>query len=274
MLAIILFTINGCSKDDPDPPIESSESTVFNIKDQFGSGWNYLSVAKDGGYLIVKENENNGLPKEVIFRPTEGHEGYSLKFDNNGFPMTTVIEGFIFEFCNFSGTKFDMAVIIPDRYANLYPGIPKYHIQRDIDAGINLPEMFANLRTDGTNRIDGTDWNWRRTLKWVKAGTGVVACGASIAGAAASGGLLIPVAAVGCGALAVGTVADVYDEPILGISPETYGGVATMVGCGFTADFTCALGLVDTGIDIAEWANGYINNEPLRPDVRKELCNN
>jgi len=267
-ITILLMIVSfSCNKDeDPVEEPVSEDLAVFNISEQSETGWNFVTIAKDGGYLIIDKNEENGMPKEVFFRPIAEHKGYSLQFDNNGYPKSAVIENFIFLFCNFTGTKFDIAVIIPPEF--VLPGFPNYHILRDLDAGINLAEFFAGLKSD--EELKGKGF-WKKTLKVVGVASSAAACGVGVATAATGVGLGL--AAIGCGATAV-NLGILPDKEILGVSPSTIGNVATVVGCFPVPDAACVLGLVSIGCDQAGKDISYINNEPTYWSVYQELCYN
>lgn len=245
LIALFLMFNAGCEKEE----IKKPDLAVFDISQE--SDWDYMAIAKDGGYLLI--NEIAGKPREVFFRPTSQHTGYMITIDVNGRPEKAVINNHIFLFSNFSGSKLDVAIIFPDG---------SFEILRNIDTGIALKEHgLKDAKAIG---------DWITALGIVGNAAGVASCAIGIA--TAKFGVGIALVAVGCGATVLSLVADAFpaNTQLLGVSAKTIGTLSTVAGC-VRLSKSCVLGLVSSGIGAFTAGYDHITQNREAVDLAREV---
>ncbi|WP_319591088.1 hypothetical protein [uncultured Draconibacterium sp.] len=222
---VILF--NGCDKNEEEP--QAPDISVFDLSQE--TQWDYWVVGRNGDNFFV--NVLNNKPTSVYYTPNPDEEGYSVFFDQNGYPNKLIINDYIFLFANFSGTKVDAALISPDGTIN---------IARDVETDINWNEDFLKSAS-----AEPSDW-----LRWTGHALGAAACTAGILAGPATFGLSWVVTGIGCGATAVSILTEFLPEDyeVLGLTASTIGPIATAVGCVNDLGVSCALGTASTAFSL------------------------
>ena len=174
-LLIFSLILVGCKKKDPKP--ELPELSVVDISQE--SDWDYWVVGKSDYYFLKTENS---LPQTVLFHSSEANKDYSIFFTNDGLPEKVAVDGFIFLFKNFNGTKADVGIINPNG---------DIEILRELDTGYD----WSNLTLKSANSIT----EWSDVIRWTGRAVGAVPCVLSVVAAVNSAGVLAPWALWSCG---------------------------------------------------------------------------
>jgi hypothetical protein len=227
LLVMTFVILTGCKKD-PEIP-EAPDVSIFDVSDK--TDWDYWVVGKDGDNIFV--NVNNNRPTSVFYTPDPNQTGYSVFFDENGYPNIIVKDDHILIFENFSGTQVDAALVLPD--GNI-------KIARNVETGINWDESFLKSAS-----ADPSDW-----LRWTGHALSAGACAAGVLLGPATFGVSWVVTGIGCGATLVSVIAEFLPEDyeLLGLSASTIGSIATAVGCVDDLGLSCALGTSATAFSL------------------------
>lgn len=253
LLLVILAMIpwmNSCDNAKEKLP-ELDGYYAIDVSEE-GEAWDYWVVDEDGHYMLVIEQY--GMPSTIFVKPTDNHDGYSIFMDDYGYPSKLVIDDYIFSFDNFNGNKVDIALIYPDGEVEVF---------REIETDLSWDFLVKK----GTSEVD----DWSDVIRIASHVAGAVSCGASIAGAAASGGIAIPLAVLSCGGFVGGIAAEVWPEDgLLGLESATVGAIATFLGCLNPTDLpgkiSCYSGIASGSLTIASIAVEDI--EERRDEVR------
>jgi hypothetical protein len=147
----------------PGETTRAADVKAFAIDISQETDWNYMVVGEDGSSLFINADETTGIPTLAYLKPEKDSDaGFTFLFKENGLPDKVIANGHVLYFGNFSGYKFDMAVIYPN-------GDIEYHydIKTDInwDAyGETAPERSLQARAFLDDIRDG----FKKTLDFVK----------------------------------------------------------------------------------------------------------
>lgn len=226
-LPLIAIFLASCSEQLEEPTVR--DVSIFDVSAE--TEWDYWVVGKSGDNLFV--NVLNNKPISLFYTPDPQEDGYSVFFDGNGYPDKLVIKDHIFIFRNFSGTKVDAAVILPD-------GTIK--IARDFETGVDWDEIALK----GVS-ADPSDW-----LRWTGHALGAAACTAGILAGPATFGLSWVVTGIGCTGTLVSVITEFLPEDyeVLGMTSSGIGSIATAVGCVSDLGLSCALGTAATAYSL------------------------
>jgi len=109
-------------KDDP-PDTLNVDILVVDISSET-SDWNYVAVGKDGSSMFIDVDESTDMPARVYIKPDKNSDsGATIFFKENGLPDKMVVGGHILYYGNFTGNKYDLAVIYPDNRIEYHFGI-------------------------------------------------------------------------------------------------------------------------------------------------------
>ena len=191
-------------------------------------GWDYWIVAKDGSNFYAKVNDQK--PVSVYFQPNIDMNGYSIFFGDNGLPTKMVVDSTIYLFDNYRDGLFDIALILPNGYTQVF---------RDIQNNIDLTLFTLNsLKSSQTN-----DW----LIYAVKTTSQLISVVSCVSGLLAlpTGVGTIPGAALviaGCGATVIGMVADVLleDSNFMGLGISNSLGIINLLSCSGGDPLACA----------------------------------
>jgi len=145
-----------------DPPKAESDIFVVDISEE--TDWNYLVVADDGSSMFIEVNESTDIPTRVFLKPDKDSDsGATVFFKENGLPDKVVVDGHILYYGNFTGHKYDLAVIYPDNRIEYHFGV-----ETDVD-------WDDYIKAAGLSKARGTgDW----FKKWIlPAALTAVTCG-------------------------------------------------------------------------------------------------
>jgi len=226
-LLLLAVFLTNCDEQE-DVPI-APDISIFDVSED--TEWDYWVVGEGGDNIFV--NVRNNKPTSVYYTPDPQQEGYSVFFDDNGLPDKLVINDHIFVFRNYSGTKVDAAVILPDGTIN---------IARDVETGFDWNENALKSVS-----ADPSDW-----LRWTGHALGAAACTAGILAGPATFGLSWVVTGIGCGATLVSIATEFLPEDyeVLGLSASAVGSIAAAVGCVNDLGVSCALGTASTAYSL------------------------
>jgi hypothetical protein len=205
--------------DDPD---------IFAVDISQETDWNYMVVGKDGSSFYFTADESTGIPTLLYLKPDkESDAGFTYLFKENGLPDKMIANGHVLYFGNFSGYKFDIAIIYPD-------GTIEYHY--DIETDIN---WGAYNEISRSARSIVPDWI-SDTLEIAGHAIGVGTCVASV---------FFPPAAAGCASYVAGAVGSILiDQVFDGLTADASNAVIKVIGCaggGVSGAVDCISGIVD-----------------------------
>ena len=122
LVAAIGFSMVGCDfigsvidkvKGDDKKSKETKVNYYIDISKD--TDWDYLAFAPDGSSMVFNVDKSTGKPTLLYLKPDKkSDQGYTLQFKKNGLPDTLIYNDYIFYFDNYSGYKYDMAVIPPN----------------------------------------------------------------------------------------------------------------------------------------------------------------
>ena len=122
LMAAIGFSMVGCDfigsvidkvKGDDKKSKETKVNYYIDISKD--TDWDYLAFAPDGSSMVFNVDKSTGKPTLLYLKPDKKSDnGYTLQFKKNGLPDTLIYNDYIFYFDNYSGYKYDMAVIPPN----------------------------------------------------------------------------------------------------------------------------------------------------------------
>jgi len=108
--------------DVPDTPTDDLGVYVMDISQE--TEWNYLVVADDGSSMFIDVDESTEVPARVFIKPDKDSDsGTTVFFKENGLPDRVVADGHILYFGNFTGNRYDLAVIYPDSRIEYHFGV-------------------------------------------------------------------------------------------------------------------------------------------------------
>jgi uncharacterized protein (TIGR02145 family) len=163
---------------------------IVNIKQE--SNWNYFVSDKDGNYFFLQEA--NSKPTKMMLHLYTSDTDIPVFFNANGFPEKVIIKDYIFIFSNHRSTYVDIAAIYPDG---------KIEVYKNIKTDVNWDNVLKSANSTEA---------WSDVIRWTGRVVGAVPCALSIAAAAGSGGLAIPLAAYTCGTYLIKTSADIIED--------------------------------------------------------------
>lgn len=175
LLLVFTLTLVGCKKKDSKP--ELPDLTVVDISME--SDWDYWVVGKADYYYIKAENSK---PKTVLFHSSEANKDYSIFFTADGKPDKVAVDGYIFVFRNFKGTKVDVGIINPKG---------EIEILRQLESGCDWSTLSLKSAT--------LDPQWSDVIRWTGRVVGAVPCILSIAATGSTIGIATGIMLWTCG---------------------------------------------------------------------------
>lgn len=228
LLILFPLTITDCEKKNEKPKVKD----YYIIDVQGETDWDYWVIGNEGGSFLLQLQ--NSLPSMIYFKPLQSQEGYPIYFDKNGQLSKAIIEDHVFLFGNFRKSLMDIAVVLPNGEIKLF---------RDIPTDYDLTSSLTKAQNSTLSDI----------LRISSRVISVAACGAGIAAAPATGGLSIALTAVGCGAIFVQLVADIFpkDLEVLGLTASEIGTAAKIVNCATLNIPSCLIGTASSALSFA-----------------------
>jgi|GEM_PF-1778125 len=220
------------------------EMIAFDLRND-SLGWDSWAIARDGSNFFV--NFNGQKPASVYFQPDIIFDGYSIFFSDNGLPSKMVVDSTIYLFDNYRDGLFDIALILPNGYIQIY---------RDVQNGIDLSRYsLKSLKSSQSN-----DW-LLYGLETAGQLIGVVTCVTGLL-ALPTGVGTIPGAALvvaGCSATVLSLVTDALldDYSFLGLSANTASGIFDIIDCAGGDVMACATSIAGSALGITQEAIIY-----------------
>lgn len=234
----VLMNFVSCEEEE-----DYQDFYLVDIKTEV-EDWDYLAFSKDGSSLMISDR-GDGIPDQIYFTAEEDATGYSIFLDEDGYPEMAVYEDYIFLFSQVNNTTVDIAMISPDG---------EILITRDIETEIDWSEDALK-----------SDESWGGVVRWAGRAASLAGCALSIKAAIATGGIAIPLAKWGCGAMVVSFAAQAIDADAVGLSSDVVGLGATLIGCPGDP-VSCVIGIgsfvsgfIADALDEAENSQGTIN---------------
>jgi hypothetical protein len=226
-LALFIVLITTIMSDSCEPKqSENEDFYVFDVSEE--TDWDYWAVAKDGSSFFVQVV--NSKPSVIYFKPLIDADGYLIFLEENGIPSKAVLENHISLFGNYRKNLMDISVILPDNSIKVF---------RDIPVAFDFTTL-ANKGVQGT----GID-----IIRWTGHAASSAACGMAAGTALGTGGIMIPVAIIGCTAMVVELIAEYKpkDFTVLGFTSEQVSTALTYIAC-LHAEPSCIYGIASAGI--------------------------
>jgi Predicted membrane protein len=92
------------------------------------SDFDLLVATSDSTSVFLNVDKDTDMPTQLFCKHADNDDGFSVFFDENGFPATAVMEDYIIVFNNFRDSLFDIALILQDNTIEYF-----YNIDSDID---------------------------------------------------------------------------------------------------------------------------------------------
>lgn len=179
---LTLCIILSCGgSDDPEPDIldnpdlkqEFPDIAVVDISQE--SDWDYF-VGGNEDYYFINANENNDLPKEVLYYSAEADKKFTTIFKDNGLIDKVIIEEYTLVFRNFEGTKVDVGILYPNGdIENL----------RQVDTNFDWQNIVSG-KTSIRKRAEA----WSDVVRWTGRAIQGIPCAISAVVAASTGGTI------------------------------------------------------------------------------------
>jgi len=209
----------------------SSDLDVFAVDiSQETEEWNYMVVAKDGSSMFIDVDESNDIPTRMFLKPDKNSDkGFSLFFKEDGLPDKMVVDGNILYFGNFTGYKYDLAIIYPDNRIEYHYGI---ETDVDWDAYRMTPKaMLLRLNSGLFSKI---------TKSIISVAVPAVTCGAVVF-------FPNPITAAACASGVFELVADIAVETVFdGFTEDVGKALVDIMFCANGSYLSCVSGLYDS----------------------------
>jgi hypothetical protein len=197
--------------------ISLADLDIFAVDISQETDWNYMVVGKDGSSLFLDVDESTGIPTLAYLKPEKDSDsGFTYLFKENGLPDKIIANGYVLYFGNFSGYKFDMAIIYPDDTI-------EYHYDIETDINWDAYGEISPERSILRRSFWGDLWN---VIKKDPIGNvlGGVTCIAQF---------WVPPLASGCATYIASTVGKVVIEivPVDGFTKNVANAIIDLAGC-------------------------------------------
>jgi hypothetical protein len=221
-------TENIENAENTEPVEPTDDLDIFAVDISQETDWNYMVVGKDGSSIFFTADESTGIPTLLYLKPDKDSDaGFTYLFKENGLPDKMIANGYVLYFGNFSGYKFDIAIIYPDSTI-------KYHY--DIETDINW-DAYNEISRSARAIIP--DWI-SNALDIAGHAIGVATCVASP---------FFPPAAAGCASYVATTVGSILiDQVFDGFTADAGNAIIKVIGCaggGVSGAIDCISGIVD-----------------------------
>jgi hypothetical protein len=239
MLALVLtfgMMVAGCEDPTKDVAVPVDKGDVYVIDISQETDWDYMAVGTDGSSMVFNVNESTGIPTLLYLKPKKDSDaGATYLFKENGLPDKIIANGHIVYFGNFTGYKYDMAIIYPDSTI-------EYHY--DIETDVNWDAYDEASRSVLARSVFGDIWGKASTI--LHNTLGVVSCGMAVVSLGTD-----VFADLGCGTWVVGLIGDAIVDGG-GDSANTLGSIYSAIGCVTGLD---ALGCISVFVDVIDLLN-------------------
>mgnify|MGYP001415274209 CR=1 FL=1 len=197
------------------------------------SNWDYWVVGKEEYFFI---DEENSLPKFVLYHSFKNKKDYGIMFNDKGLPDKVFADDFIFMFSNFNGNKVDLGILFPSG---------DIEVVREIQTDFVWP---SNLKSDNSTLSKA------EFIRWTGRIVGAIPCVTSGAAALISGGFAIPLALWTCGNYFLKMADNFFDDANVqnGFTDfvDNYKLNSTAYSCISSPDPTsCLISLASMGLD-------------------------
>jgi len=159
------------SPDNSTPGGGGGSPEIFAVDiSQETSEWNYMVVGNDESSMFIDVDESNDIPIRAFLKPDKNSDdGFTIFFKENGLPDKVVVDGHILYFGNFTGYKYDLAIIYPDNRI-------EYHFDIETDVNWDAYNADSGLSKAQFLNLDGLS----KTLKIVSHAVGIGTCGVTL----------------------------------------------------------------------------------------------
>lgn len=255
LLLMALMVLTSCAKDEEKDDATSANPYKGTVWVQTGqSNFEIIGIHENGSTMAVNTNSNETSVLSVVYKSSPESSGLYVWVNSNGYPDKAYVNGSIVLFENYTESAVDIAIIRENG---------SFEIIRDV--GFNDPD-FKNLLSE--EDIKSTE-SLADVLRWAGHGLSVAACVIEIAGAISTGGLLAPVAIIGCGAAITGIVLEFVAEDNTDIqaSAAAIGAFAGAAGCISSGGLSCPAFLANAAGAVATAAES--SNENLQSSIQE-----
>ena len=256
----LLIIISGCKKDSEDINNDADKAFKNTAWVQTGdSEFEIVGIHENGSMMAVNTNSSETSVLSVVYKNSPESSGFYVWFNSNGYPEKAYVNSNIILFDNFTENTVDIAII--RETGNI-------EIIRNIS--FNDPDFksFSSLKELSSTESLGD------VLRWAGHGLAVAACVVEIAGTISTGGLLAPIAVIGCGSAIAGIVLEFVAEDNTAIQASAaaisaFGGAA---GCITSGGLSCPAYFVSTAGAVATAAeNSNSNLQSSIQEAQNEL---
>jgi len=159
VIVVAALILTGCGKNDSNvtggqeepPEVSTPDVVVVDISEE-SAEWNYMVIAEDGSSMFINVDESTDIPSRVFLKPDKDSDsGATVFFKENGLPDKLVIDGHILYYGNFTGFKYDAAVIYPDSRIEYLLGV---------ETNVNWDEYIAASGLYKGRSANGFWGNW------------------------------------------------------------------------------------------------------------------
>ena len=224
-----------------------SELYVMDISEE-ETEWDFMMIAYDGSIVLLKiDDYNTNVVTELYVKPDKNSDdGFSIFFNENGFPETAVVGDYIICFGNFRDNLFDFALIHPNNSIQYF---------YDIETDIEWDEFFEET---GISRMFIKKIFNKAVKAVVKVATAVVdntfkvlSCGLDVV-------TFNPLMVATCGSAIISVVDDIVGLPtVITDFGDFLGAYATAISCTTGQVAGCILGIADIAQNGSDENNTY-----------------
>lgn len=207
IFVLALALLVGCSTEPETNPEDYAFHNMSFNEEIESEDFSIIGVHENGSYVAI--DGNNSKPERIVYKNSSNSDGLYIWVNSDGYPYQAFVNGNFVLFDNFDpiNETLDIAIIRSNG---------EIEILRNIEIG--FPEIDRSMAD---------------VLRWSGHALSLAGCGISIAGTISSGGLLAPVAILGCGAAITGVLVEIIpeDNPEIEASNAALSAYASAVGC-------------------------------------------
>jgi hypothetical protein len=213
IVSMLLISCNQLVNETGKQNKNDNDLDIFVLDISQETDWNYMVIGKDGSSMVFNADESTGIPSLLYLKPEkDSDDGFTYFFKENGLPDKVIHNGHILYFGNFSGYKFDLAVIYPNNAID-------YHY--DIETDVNW-DVFNDRSISGQGRFINFN-SITKSLGFVSKAIGIGTCAAAV---------FFPTALTGCAAYVASEVGHVAVDKIFdGYTADLSHTIIDVIGC-------------------------------------------
>jgi len=214
-------------KTEPDTNPEDFAFNNMSFTELENEDFSIIGIHEDGTLIAIEDNGYK--PERIVYKNNPESNGLYIWVDSEGYPYQAYVNDNIVLFDNFNieNETVDIAIIRPNG---------EIEILRNVE--IDFPDMDRSMAD---------------VLRWSGHALSLAGCGIQIAGTISTGGILAPLALLGCGSAVAGILLEIIpsDNPAIEASSAAISAFSGTAGCISSGGLECLAYFVSSAGAIA-----------------------